>query len=221
MGFQFVMGVPQQLHGLFHGKSHRSKWMIFVGYPCDSGNLYIPWVYPHHIPRISPWYQYEWHFGQLHFPPRNARSTSSLRCCGGKTKSKRHIRVAQHRVRLGMGVFWPLQSGHNLGGVRGENPWYFPFWVPPFMEPPHVGTWSCLGTHPSNDRSASEASIQIEWASARVPPTPLKRRGGAAGAGWIPPNASKLTRSWDSKEWQMDSPFLFLWVVVHGCSQSM
>ena len=63
--------------------------------------------------------------------------------------------------------------------------------------------------------------IYIEWASARVPPTPLKRRGGAAGAGWIPPNASKLTRSWDSKEWQMDSPFLFLWVVVHGCSQSM
>ena len=31
----------------------------------------------------------------------------------------------------------------------------------------------------------------IEWASARVPPTPLKRGGGAAGAGWIPPNASK------------------------------
>ena len=25
--------------------------------------------------------------------------------------------------------------------------------------------------------------IYIEWASARVPPTPLKRRGGAAGAG--------------------------------------
>ena len=66
-----------------------------------------------------------------------------------------------------------------------------------------------------------ETAVYIEWASARVPPTPLKRRGGAAGAGWIPPNASKLTRSWDSKEWQMDSPFLFLWVVVHGCSQSM
>ena len=29
-GFQLVMGVPHQLDGLFHGKFHRSKWMIWI-----------------------------------------------------------------------------------------------------------------------------------------------------------------------------------------------
>ena len=46
-GCQLVMGVPQQLDGLFHGKFHRSKWMIWI-------DLGVP-LYIGKPPNRHPW----------------------------------------------------------------------------------------------------------------------------------------------------------------------
>ena len=45
---------------------------------------------------------------------------------------------------------------------------------------------------------------------------PINNRSGACGLIWL--NTGKLIRSRHSEDWQIESSFLILWVVVHGRS---
>ena len=84
------------------------------------------WVYIYiYIPIISQEYHHDIntneYFGKLHFPLKTHIWPGSLRCCGGKTKSKRQIRVAQQCNQWGFDGFWVLQNGQSLGWCWGKT----------------------------------------------------------------------------------------------------